>query len=102
MPGTSPGMTKWMREGLARSFRRSHLDGSSAGAAVARGVVHVLDISLRQHIFAGRYRAHHIGHRKHRLGIGGAVDGRREAVVAEFGILRLLAVLDPVQRAGIT
>ena len=27
--------------------------------------------------------------------------GRGEAVVAEFGVFRLLAVLDPVQRAGV-
>jgi len=57
-----------------RSFRRTHLDRAGAGAAIARGVVHVLDIGLRQHVFARRHRAHHIGDREHRLVVGGAVD----------------------------
>src|SRR5258706_1362489 len=98
---TSPGMTE-NYECLARSFRRTHLDRAGGGAAIARGVVHILDIGLRQHVFARRYRAHHIGHREYRLVVGGAIDGGREAVVAEFGILGLLAILDPVQRAGVT
>src|SRR5260370_29962814 len=99
MPGTSPGMTEswWF---LARSFRGRNLDRSGAGAAVARGVVHVLDIGLRQHVFAGRYRPHHIGHGEHRLGVGGAINRSRKTVVAEFGVFGLLAVLDPVQRSG--
>ena len=33
--------------------------------------------------------------------VAGPIEGRGEAVVAEFGILRLLAILDPVQRAGV-
>src|SRR5206468_8049857 len=78
------------------SFRRTHLDRAGAGAAVARGVIHVLDVGLRQHVFARRHRAHHIGHREHRLVVAGAIDRGGKAVVAEFGVFRLLAVLDPV------
>src|SRR6185437_4246371 len=53
MAGSSPAMTM---EYVARphSFRRMHLDRSGSTAAVARGIVHVLDIGLRQHIFARR------------------------------------------------
>ena len=63
----------------ARSFRRTHLDCSGGAAAVTRGIVHVLDIGLRQHVFAGRYRAHHIGHREHRLVAGAAIDSAADA-----------------------
>src|SRR5690349_13329138 len=64
---------------IQRSFRRTHLDRTCAGAAVARGIVHVLDIGLRQHVFARRYRAHDIGDGEHRLVVGGTVDGGGEA-----------------------
>src|SRR4051795_4144359 len=47
MPGTSPGMTAEhvapCRSSHHHSLRRPHLDRAGAGAAVARGVVHVLD-----------------------------------------------------------
>src|SRR4051794_20689191 len=101
MPGSSPGMTKSGYGPLHRSFCRTHLHRTGAAAAVARGVVHVLDIGLRQHVFARRYRAHDVGHRKHRLVVAGAIDGSREAVVAELGVFRLLTVLDPGERAAI-
>src|SRR6266702_2724618 len=94
MPGSSPGMTRNYGS-QPHSFRRTHLDRAGAGAAVTRGVVHVLDIGLRQHVFAGRDRAHDVSHREHRRVVGGAIDRSRKAVVAELGIFRLLAV--PIQ-----
>ena len=51
-----------------RSLRRRDLDAAGAGAAEAIGPVHVLDIGLRQHVVAGRHRAHHIGDGEHRRG----------------------------------
>src|ERR1700738_4796389 len=111
MPGTSGAKTALrafcpdMTESFCypkHSFRRAYLNRAGTAAAVARGIVHVLDIGLRQHVFAWRYRAHHVRHREHGLVVAGAIDGRREAVVAELGIFRLLAILDPVQRARVT
>src|SRR5438128_8892659 len=111
MPGTSgaktalcafcPGMTTTAYGPSAHSFRRTHLHRTGGAAAVARGVVHVLDIGLRQHIFAGRHRTHDVGDREDRRVVGGAIDRGGEAVVAELGVLRLLAVLDPVERAAV-
>src|SRR6185437_13699489 len=83
------------------SFRRTHFDGAGAGATVTRRTIHVLDIGLRQHIFAGRDRANHVGHGKYRLGVARAIDGRGETVIAEVGVRRLLAVLDPGQCSGV-
>ena len=60
---------RWRRRAglsIAGSFRRGHLHAFGRGAAVAVGRVHVLHIGLRQHICAGRHRAHHIGDGKHR------------------------------------
>ena len=76
-PTRRAGLTDGLLVLSLRSFRRTHLDRTGAGAAVARGIVHVLDIGLRQHVFAGRNRAHHIGHREHRLVVGGPIDRPR-------------------------
>src|SRR4051794_8614490 len=101
MAGTSPAMTTASSFCPKRSFRRTHLDRTGAAAAVARGVIHVLDIGLRQHVFARRHRAHDIGDRKHGSVVAGAIDGRGKAVVSKLGVFWLLAVLNPVERAGI-
>ncbi|NEV03142.1 hypothetical protein FNJ47_47820, partial [Bradyrhizobium sp. UFLA 03-164] len=42
-------------------------------------------IGLRQHVFAGRHRAHDIGDGEHRLVVGAPVDRRGEAIIAELG-----------------
>ena len=74
---------------------------AGGGAAEAVGPVHVLDIGLRLHVAAGRDRAHHIGHREHRRIVGLAVERRAETIVAEFGVHRLLRILDPGEPAGL-
>src|SRR5262245_59944462 len=99
MAGPSPAIT--MVGSSPRSFRRTHLNSAGTAAAIARGVVHVLDIGLRQHIFAGGHRAYDVADREHRLRVGGAVKCGGEAVIAEFGVDRVLAVLDPIQRAAV-
>src|SRR5258707_487420 len=90
-PPSSPGMTTVVAAAVRCSFRRTHLDRTGAAAAVARRVVHVLDIGLRQHVFARRHRTHDVGHGEHRLVVAGTIDRRGEAVVAKFGVFRLLA-----------
>src|SRR5205085_11022449 len=84
-----------------RSLRGLDFDRANAGAAEAVGAIHVLDIGLWEHVFAGRYRAHHVGDGEYRLVAARAVERRGEAVVAEFGVRRVLGILDPRQRAGI-
>src|SRR5262245_13154572 len=83
------------------SPRRLDLHRAGGGAAEAVGPVHVLHIGLRQHVAAGRHRAHHVGDRKHRRIAGLAVERSAEPVVAEFGVRRLHGVLDPRKGAGV-
>ena len=80
--GSSPAMTTQSvapscdhhRSSHPRSFRCADLHGARPGPTIARGIVHVLHIGLRQHVFAGRDRAHDIGDGEHRLGIRGAIE----------------------------
>ena len=79
-----------------RAFLVTRSDRPSARHGTPDQPVHVLHVGLRQHVFAGRDRAHDVGHREDRLVVCGTVDRRREAVVAELGVFRLLAVIDEI------
>src|SRR5215475_8749817 len=82
-------------------LRGDHLEAAGAGSAEAIRPVHVLHVGLRQHVLAGRDRAHHVGDGEHRIVLVAAVERGAEAVVAELRVDWLLAVLDPAERAGI-
>ncbi len=86
-------------EGLAHLCRRD-LKRTRRRAAKAVGPIHVLHIGLRQRVLAWRHRPHDIGDGEHRLVLRRPVERRAEMIVAEFGMHRLGAVLDPLQRAG--
>ena len=68
---------------------RRDLDRARGGLAKAVRPIHVLNFGLRQHISARRHRTHHIGNRKDRAMRPPPVEGRGEAVVAEFAVHRL-------------
>ena len=89
------------KNAVASVSSRRNLDRAGCGAAKTVGPVHVLDLRLRQHVASGRNRAHDIGDREHRRRILLAIERRREAVVAEFGVHRLCRVGDPGERAGL-
>lgn len=77
LPDPSPARSFVARRRYDR--RSAHFADRTSTAPVperpARGAVHVLDRSLRQHVFARRHRAHDIGNREHGFVIAFAIDG---------------------------
>src|SRR5262249_40919486 len=98
--GSTAGLAARSCANVSSSHRRD-LDRARPGSAEAIGTIHVLDIGLRQHIFAGRHRTHHVSDGEDRGIFCAAIERRAETIVAELRIDGFGGVLDPTKLSGV-
>ncbi len=77
-----------------------HDERAVSGAAEAIRPVHVLDRGRRQHVTAGRHRAHDIRDRERRLVLAVAIEEGDVAIVARLRMRRLDVAFEPGKIIG--